>query len=67
MDKVLNRIKYTRKRLGINQSELAELVGISPTMMSNYEANKTRLPSDIIPGICRELKISPNELFGWEK
>ncbi len=67
MDKVLNRIKYTRKRLGINQSELAELVGISPAMMSNYEANKTRLPSDIIPSICRELKISPNELFGWEK
>ena len=61
------RIKKTRESLGITQTELANLTGISKQNLYKYENNIiTNIPSDKIEIIAKKLGISPAALMGWE-
>lgn len=64
---MIQKIKYARKRKRLTQIELSIKLGISPTSVGNWEGNRTTMPAEIVPLLCKELEISPNELFGWEK
>ena len=53
-----NRLKQIRKKLGCNQNEFAEKLGISVSNISSYEAGR-RNPSDaVINLICEKFSIN---------
>ena len=59
------KVKAERTKLGLNQDELAEKIGISRTHMSNIEAPNmvTPVSLEVIFDICDVLNISPEVLF----
>ena len=64
---MLHKLKWTRKKRRLSQIELSNLLGVGSTSIGNWESNRTTMPAEIVPKICKELGISPNELFGWEE
>ena len=53
-----NRLKQIRKKLGCNQNEFAEKLGISVSNISSYEAGR-RNPSDaVINLICEKFSVN---------
>jgi len=39
-----DELKKRRERLGLNQAELAELIGVTPTTISRYETGLVPVP-----------------------
>ncbi len=58
-------IAYYRKMRGLNQEDLAEIVGISRTHISNIEAPKVdkSLSLEVLFAIADALQISVSKLF----
>lgn len=42
------RMIYIRRKLGLNQTEFGELLGKSTGMISHYETNKSKVPSETV-------------------
>ena len=47
----------------MSQKELAELIGVSNSRVSNWEQGINRPDADIIANICTALNVSPSELL----
>lgn len=60
-------IRHHRIRLGIEQKELAARIGVHKNAVSSWETGRTRPDLNLIPSICKELHISPYELFGMKE
>lgn len=60
------KIKYFRKRIGITQAKLAELLGIHPVSIRKYEINKMVPQTQQIEKIAKALGISSFALTGIE-
>ena len=59
-----NKIKQLRIDKGYSQSELAQLAGVTKSMISSYE-NSMRLPSyDVLLRIARCFHVSTDYLLG---
>lgn len=59
-----NRIRKYREEKGINQKQLAELIGVSNGRVSNWEQGINRPDADILAEICKALDVSPSLLLG---
>lgn len=59
-----NRIRKYREAQGLNQKQLAELLGVSNGRVSNWEQGLNRPDADILAEICRVLDVSPSLLLG---
>ena len=57
------RVKEYRKKLGLTQAQLAELVSIDDKHISCIENGKNFPSADLIARISAALKIEPKELF----
>ncbi len=55
-----------RAERGFNQTELANQLGISQSLISQYEKGELRLNSAMIAGLVRVLGISADELLGLQ-
>jgi len=60
------RIVDYRKKAGISQKELAEMVGIKPSSLSYYERGKREPNVLILIGLAKALKITGDALLGVE-
>ena len=60
------RIRHCRTKLGLSQRALAAAVGISPTVLSRYEADKLEPNVLTLMNIAKELKITVDALVGLE-
>lgn len=58
-----NRIRFYREDRGLNQKQLAELIGVSNSRISNWEQGLNRPDADIIGKLCTALNVSPSELL----
>ena len=59
------KIKSKRKSLHLTQSALAEMVGLTESSISRYEAGKiATMPTSTVNRICDVLHIAPAELLG---
>lgn len=58
-DNFSENLKNKRKQLGLTQKELAEIVGITPKTIQNYEKKKT-IPT---PALMEEISIALNVSF----
>lgn len=57
------RIRKYREARGISQVQLAEMLGIRNSRVSNWEQGINRPDADILADICRVLDVSPSELL----
>ncbi len=57
------RIRKYRELRGLSQKELADLIGVSNSRVSNWEQGINRPNADIISDLCRALDVSPSELL----
>lgn len=57
------RIRKYREAAGLNQKQLAALIGVSNGRVSNWEQGINRPDADIISEICRALNVSASELL----
>ena len=66
--KMINEnIRKFRIFRGIKQSQLAELLGNSKNTISNWERGDNDPDPDTIEKICKILKVTPSQIFGWEE
>ena len=58
-----SRIRKYREERGLNQKQLAKIIGVSNSRISNWEQGLNRPDADILASICRALKVSPSQLL----
>ena len=58
-----SRIRKYRELRSLTQKQLAELLGVSNSRISNWEQGINRPDADIIANICKVLNISPSDLL----
>ena len=58
-----SRIKKYRKSLGLSQKELAQIIDVSTSRISNWEQGTSRPDVDMLAAICKALRVSANELL----
>lgn len=66
MSKLNENIKKFRAFRHITQADLAERLNKSKNVISNWERGDNSPDPDTIEKICQILKVTPNQLFGWE-
>ena len=60
-------VRHYRLQLGLEQKQLAALIGVSKNAVGNWECGRTRPDINLIPAICRAFRISPSTLLGIEE
>ena len=63
---ICERIRYYRELMGMEQKELARLLGITGNSISNWEKGRSRPDINLIPRICEILHATLYELYGME-
>lgn len=58
-------IAYYRKKNGLSQTQLAELVNISRTHMSRIETADCAVSLDVVFDICEHLQIPLSKMFDF--
>ena len=57
------KIQKYRKERKLTQKQLAEKLGISSSLVSNWEKERNKPSADILADLCAALEISPSELL----
>ncbi len=58
-----NKLKEIRKRKGLSQIQLAEMLGVSYQQIQKYESGKNRISLDRLIDLLQRLDISVAEFF----
>lgn len=58
------KIRNARKSAGLTQRELAQLLGVANTSISNWEKGLSRPDADMIQKLCQTLHLQPNDFYG---
>ena len=61
------RIKELRKKSGLTQKELGNILGITQQSIGQFENNKTSPRLDTVQKIADALNVTPNEILGNSK
>ena len=61
-----DRIRSARKAAGYTQRELAGVLGVSNTSISNWEKGLSRPDADMIQMLCDAMHLQPNYFYGTE-
>jgi transcriptional regulator with XRE-family HTH domain len=62
--RVGSRIREARKRLGLTQRSLADLVGVTAQQIQKYEKGANRVSVPALLKFCKILSIAPDYFFG---
>lgn len=62
--KIGERIARFRKDRGLTQKELADRLGVSQPVVSDYENDVIRIPADVVIELAEVLQVSGDELLG---
>jgi len=61
-----NNLKELRERKRFDQYQLAEMVGVNPRTISQWENGKNSMKTLNLIKLCEVLECSPNMLLGWD-
>lgn len=61
------KIKEFRRRLGKSQTELANELGVTQTVISNWEMGRSKVKTNMIEKLCKALNISADEFLEIDK
>jgi len=59
-------ISIIRKERGLTQAQLASLIGITQTLISDYETGRVRLNADMIIRLTQTLEVSSDHILGLD-
>lgn len=62
-----SNIKNFRIFRGLKQQDIAEALGRTKSVISNWERGENSPDVESCEKLCKLLKVTPNELFGWEE
>lgn len=62
-----NKMFTLRKKLGLTQSELAEIAGLSDRTYAEIERGSVNMRIETALKICETLHVTPNEIFTQEE
>lgn len=57
------QVRHYRNKAGLNQTQLAERVGVTTEMIGKIERGTSGTSFNTIDKLCRELRVPPNALF----
>lgn len=63
---IAQRLQRLRREKGVTQAELAELLGVSQPIVSDYERGELRLHGELIVKLAEILDCSADELLGLQ-
>ena len=63
---ICQKIRYYRKKKGLEQKQLGAMVGVSGNAVTNWEKGRARPDISLIPDLCDILGISFSEIFGMD-
>ncbi|MGH9943549.1 MAG: helix-turn-helix domain-containing protein [Pyrinomonadaceae bacterium] len=66
LDTIAQRLVRLRKERGITQAQMAERLGVSQPVVSDYERGALRLHGELILKVAEILGVSADELLGRE-
>lgn len=66
MSTLSDNIRYMRMMRGLSQKQFAEQLNKSPNAVSNWEKGATNPDVDMLEEICKTLKVTPNQIYGWD-
>lgn len=58
------KIRRARKNAGLTQRQLAQMLGVANTSVSNWEKDLSRPDADLIQQLCAVLHLQPNDFYG---
>ena len=61
----IRRMRDLREDSDLNQTQVAEILGISQTVYSRYERGATELPLRHLVALCRFYNVSADYLLGF--
>ncbi len=64
MEKIAENIAQLRRKAGLTQQQLGEQLGISCQTVSKWECGVTLPDVSLLPGLCRSLAVSADQLLG---
>lgn len=67
MSKLPENLRNLRLMRGLSQKQLGEILNKSSNAISNWENGNTSPDVDLLETICKVLKVTPNQLYGWDK
>ncbi len=62
-----DKIRTARKAAGLTQRQLAQILGVSNTSISNWEKDLSRPDADMIQLLCSTLQLQPNDFYAATK
>lgn len=65
--KLNENIKKYRVFRRVTQQELADMLGKSKSVISNWERGENSPDLEACEEMCRIFNVTPNELFGWDE
>lgn len=63
---ICERIRFYREKAGMEQKQLAKLIGVTGNAVTNWENGRGRPDINLLPDICRALDITMYDLFDME-
>lgn len=64
---IARRLREVRNRRALSQAKLAELVGITQTLVSDYEVGRLRLNAALVLRFAKALQVTSDELLGLKE
>ena len=61
------RLREFRNRRALSQAKLAELVGVTQTLVSDYEIGRLRLHAGLVMRFAKALHVTADELLGLKE
>lgn len=66
LETIAQRFVRLRKEAGLSQAQMAEKLGVSQPVVSDYERGASRLHGELILKVAEILNVSADELLGKE-
>jgi len=66
METIAERVARMRREKGITQVEMAQLLGVTQSVVSDYERGALRLHGELIARVAEILSVSADEILGLE-
>lgn len=63
LKRIGKNVKKYRKKLGLTQSQLAEMVQLSTVHISHIETGTVSMSLDCLLALCNALQVTPNEIL----
>ena len=67
MTTLSDNLKYMRLLRKLSVSEVSRELNCAPNTLTNWEKGRISPPAEAVEKLCSIYKISPSEIFGWEK